>query len=79
MLVESHRVPRYERVIVIYKCGCSFYNDSWVSSCESEPSCLEHGQAIIGDKGEWVHGIRPDTGETKHHPFKIKLNLGGLK
>jgi hypothetical protein len=50
---------RFERVTVSYKCGCTYYNDSWKSACESDAKCLEHGQTIKSEKGEWVTGTRP--------------------
>lgn len=68
---ESHRLPKYERVVVVYKCGCSYYNDTWKSACESNSLCPVHEKPIKAETGEWVNGIRPDKAETKQHTLKI--------
>ena len=73
VLDESANIPRFERVIIAYTCGCSFYNDSWKSACESEALCPEHGKPIKAETGEWVNGIRPDKAITKSHTFKVSV------
>ena len=71
MIDESHGLTKYERVVVVYKCGCSYYNDSWKSACESESLCPSHEQPIKAETGEWVVGFRPEKAETKIHTLKI--------
>lgn len=71
MIDESHRLPKYDRVVVLYKCGCSYYNDGWKSSCESGPTCPTHDQPIKAETVEFVLGIRPEKSETFRHTYKI--------
>lgn len=73
VLGESANIPRFERVIVAYKCGCSFYNDTWKAACESEPLCPEHGKSIKAESGEWVNGARPDKAITQKHTLKVSV------
>lgn len=73
VLDESTNIPRFERVIVAYKCGCSFYNDTWKSACESEPLCPEHGKPMKAESGEWVNGTRPGKAITKSHTLKVSV------
>jgi hypothetical protein len=73
---ELHeRIAKFERVIVSYKCGCSFYNDSWKSSCESEHLCPEHNESIKAETREVVGGYRPQVCKTQ--PYTLKMNLNG--
>ncbi len=71
MIDEAYRLPKFERVVVVYKCGCSYYNDSWKSACESEPLCPDHEQTIKAETIECVVGTRPEQSETKRHTLKI--------
>jgi len=71
MIDESYRLPHYARLVVIYKCGCSYYNDSWKSACESDPVCPVHEQPIKAESSETVRGSRPVKTETKRSSLKI--------
>ena len=68
---EASRIPHYERVIVVYQCGCSFYNDKWLSACESDAVCPEHHKPVKAESCESVGGFRPEVAETKRHTLKI--------
>lgn len=71
MLDESYRLAIFKRSVVLYKCGCSYYNDSWKSACESEPLCPDHEQTIKVETIEFVGGTRPEKSETKRHTLQI--------
>lgn len=70
MIDEASRIRKYERVIVVYQCNCSYYNDTWKCACESEATCPEHGKPIKAESGEWIGGFRPKVAETKRHTLK---------
>lgn len=70
MLVESINAPRFERVIVAYKCGCSFFNDAWVTKSDAPQECPDHGSEIKAVSSEKVLGVRPETAATKPHTLK---------
>lgn len=71
MIDELYRLPQYERVVVVYQCGCAYYNDGWQSACKSDPLCPVHENQIIAKTREFVRGFRPVNTETKRHTLKI--------
>jgi hypothetical protein len=71
MIDEAHRFPSFIRIVVTYKCGCSYYNDSWKAVCESEPLCEKHGKPIRSNLTEHAPGVQPEKTETKPHSLKL--------
>ena len=68
---ETSRFPRFERIVVFYECGCSYFNDSWEKLCETALVCPEHKKPKKANTSEGVRGNRPVNTQTKKHTMKI--------
>jgi len=71
MIDESHRLLSFIRIVALYQCGCSYYNDSWKAVCESESLCIKHRKPIRSYLTEHVPGIQPEKANTNIHTLKL--------
>ncbi len=71
MIDESHRVPSYLKYTVIFDCGCSYTNASWVSKEQCIGVCPEHKQLKGSVHTHLVGGVRPENAETVKSSVKL--------
>lgn len=73
MIDECHRIPTFMRFIVMFDCGCSYFNDSWLSKQEGLHVCPEHNLGRRMHGHQLIAGIRPKSGKLKRHSVKSNL------